>query len=911
YQVEIPLRTVFDRPTPARLLEAIRQTGETPAPPLRKSGQKEAPLSFAQSRLWFLDRFEGSSPAYNIPAAFRLQGDLDAAALEESLRLLVRRHEGLRAVFLENADGDAVQKIAPEEDFTFFVESCPNTEIEKFLAEEAVRPFDLERGPLYRFRLWRLGEKDHILSLVFHHIVFDGWSFGIFLKELDSFYAAFRTGTPPQLPETAAEYTDYAQWQKNRLAGDTLRRQRDFWKEELRGIPAMLPLPGDFPRPDIQSNCGGHVAVIIDPATAQKLARIARKNDTTLFMALEALWALLLSRYSGLDDVVIGTPVSGRTRPEIENTVGFFVNSLPLRNDLSGEPTFTDLLERTRATTLRAFAHQDIPFEKLVEELAPPRNTSHAPIFQVMFAPAETSFEKLALENLEVSPLYAEFDSAKFDLTLNLGEDGESLAGNIEYNRDLFRRKTVERMAGHFCHLAAEAVRRPDLPVGELSLLDPAEQNLVVHGFNNQAADYPQDQVIHRLFEDQAALRPDAVAVRDQRRDLTYRELNVRANRIAHALREKGVTPDTLVGLSLERSVDLVAAVLGILKAGGGYLPLDPHYPSDRLTYMVEDAGLQYLIATSDSNLPFAGEVLCLDRTEELERHPGGNPENRSRSTDTAYVIYTSGSTGKPKGVVVEHRNVVQLLFQNHLPFRFDHRDVWTLFHSYAFDFSVWEIFGALLYGGRLIVAEPAVAKDPEAFLDLLEKERVTVLNQVPSYFTQLSATEARGRRRDLAVRHLVFGGEAFYPHIVRDWKERYPATRVVNMYGITETTVHVTWKEIGAAEITAGISNIGRQLAPLFIYILDTHGTPQPIGIPGEIHVGGAGVARGYLNRPELTAEKFIANPFGEGRLYRTGDLARWLENGEIAYLGRIDQQVKIRGFRIELGEIESALRE
>ncbi|NLV23654.1 MAG: amino acid adenylation domain-containing protein, partial [Deltaproteobacteria bacterium] len=875
-------------PTPALLLEAIRRTEGVPAPPLRKSGQKEAPLSFAQSRLWFLDRFEGVSAAYNIPAAFRLEGELDAAALERALRFLVRRHEGLRAIFQENTVGEAFQRIVADENFPFFVESLPTAEIDKTLAEEAVRPFDLERGPLYRFRLWRLGEEKHVLSLVFHHIVCDGWSFGIFLKELASCYEACRRGKQPQLPEQGAEYIDYAQWQKERLAGDGLHRQRDFWRKELRGIPPLLPLPTDFPRPEILGNRGGHVPVRIDAATAQALQRIARERGTTLFMALETLWALLLSRYSGSEDVVVGTPVSGRSRPEIENTVGFFVNSLPLRNDLSGKPDFNALLERTRGNVLQAFAHQEIPFEKLVEELAPERNPGHAPIFQVMFAPVEAAFENLALEGLDVSPFEAEFDSAKFDLTLNLGADGEGLAGNIEYHRDLFRRKTVERMAQHFCNLAARAVHRPDIPVGDLSLLDPVEHDLVLYGFNNQAADYPRKQILHRLFEEQAALRPDAVAVRDQQRQLTYGELNARANRIAHDLREKGVAPDTLVGLSLERSVDLAAAILGILKAGGGYLPLDPHYPAERLTYMVEDARLQYLVTTSDSALPFTGEVLCLDRMEELARHPAANPENRSKPGDTAYVIYTSGSTGKPKGVVVEHRNVVQLLFQKRLPFRFDHRDVWTLFHSYAFDFSVWELFGALLYGGRLVIVESAAAKDPEAFLDLLEKERVTVLNQVPSYFTQLSAVDGRKRPRDLAVRNLVFGGEAFYPHIVRNWRKRYPQARIVNMYGITETTVHVTWKEIGTEELAAGISNIGRQLAPLSIYILDRNGYLQPIGVPGEIHVGGAGIARGYLNRPELTRERFIANPFGEGRLYRTGDRARWLDNGEIEYLGR-----------------------
>ena len=911
FAAEIPLKTIFDQPTPARFQEAIRSGSTAAAPPIRKTGQAEAPLSFAQSRLWFLDQFEEGSTAYNIPAAFRIQGDLDIEALEKSLAFLIRRHGSLRTVFTKNDQGEAFQRVVDLGDFSLTLESLSGSEIPAELRSEAQQPFDLQQGPLYSFRLFQINEQDHVLSLTLHHIVFDGWSFGIFLKELGDCYAAYTCGKEPELTEIPAEYSDYSQWQREWLAGERLEEQSAFWKEQLRDIPELLALPTDQPRPEIQSTRGGHVPLEIDADTTRALMGIARERNVTLFMALETLWALFLAKYSGMDDIVVGTPVSGRTRPEIENTIGFFVNTLPLRHDFSGTPTFNDLLDRTRRVALQAYVNQDIPFEKLVDELSPTRNTSHSPIFQAMFAFADESFEKIHLDSLDIRPLFPEYDIAKFDLTLNLGTWGESLGGNLEYCSDLFERQTAERMAGHFRHLAEQITNNPGLAISDISLLDQPGYDLVTKGFNATDASFPEDRVLHSLFEQQVEKNPQAIAVRDHQTELTYAELNTRANRIAHALIDKGVKPDTLVGLCLERSVDLIAAIFGIHKAAGGYVPLDPHYPADRLNYMIKDAGLRFLVTTSDNSLSFDGEVLHLDKPETWQNHPASNPKNRTLPTDTAYVIYTSGSTGKPKGVVVEHRNVVQLLFQDRLQFTFGPKDVWTMFHSYAFDFSVWEIFGSLLYGGRLVVVDPATAKDPEAFLELLKKEKVTVLNQVPSYFTQLNAAAGRAPEKELAVRYLVFGGEAFYPHIVKDWKKRYPSTQIVNMYGITETTVHVTYKEIGEQEIAQGISNIGTQLAPLSVYILDPHGRPQPLGIPGEIHVGGAGVARGYLNRPELTAERFVPNPFGEGRLYRTGDLGRRLSGGSIEYLGRIDHQVKIRGFRIELGEIESALRD
>ncbi|MCR5220086.1 MAG: amino acid adenylation domain-containing protein, partial [bacterium] len=633
--------------------------------------------------------------------------------------------------------------------------------------------------------------------------------------------------------------------------------------------------------------------------------------------ALETLWAVFLSRYSGMEDLVVGIPVAGRSRPEVEGTIGFFVNALPLRHTLSGNPTFLDLLERTRKTALAAYAHQDLPFEKLVEELAPHRDTSHAPIFQTMFALDDTASLSLNLPGLKTKPLEADFAFAKFDLLLNLSESGDGLAGNLEYSTDLFMEETAARMARHFCHLAKTIVKTPLRPVREAALLDETEYRQMVAGFEMPDVVWPQEETLAGRFAAQVARTPDAIALVAGATHLTYAQLDARANRIAQLVRE--ILPkdssDLLVGIYLERGSEQVAAILGVLKAGCAYLPLDLHAPSERLAFILEDAHPQAVLTTRvlAQNLRALSHAGTESPFIFLDEQPGLNacaPKVTIRPENLAYVIYTSGSTGRPKGVMVEQRNVVQLLLNNHLPYDFGPGDVWTLFHSCAFDFSVWELFGALLFGGRLVVVDDGTVKDPETFLGLLHREQVTVLNQIPSYFTQLSAVAMR-RALPLAVRYLIFGAEALYPGVVRDWAARYPQTRIVNMYGITETTVHVTWKTIEAEDMSAGISNIGRPLAPLKLFILDANAQPQPLKVPGEIYVGGAGVSRGYLNRPELTAERFLPNPFGEGRLYRTGDWARRLENGEIEYLGRIDQQVKIRGFRIELGEIEAVIRD
>ncbi|NLC72002.1 MAG: amino acid adenylation domain-containing protein, partial [Desulfuromonadaceae bacterium] len=896
YQVEIPLRTVFDRPTPARLLEAIRQTGETPAPPLRKSGQKEAPLSFAQSRLWFLDQFREGSTTYNVPAALRLRGDLNSTALEQSLETLIRRHGSLRTLFREAPSGEAFQHIIDLDDFTLPVESIAEGDLEEILKREAHHLFDLREGPLYRFRLWRIGERDHLLTLNIHHIVFDGWSFGIFLRELAACYAAFRQDQTPLLPDPAADYSDYAQWQRRWLAGDLLDSQSAYWKDRLEGMPELLTLPTDRPRPDIQSLRGGHIPVELDPAAVAALRQICRENNVTLFMALETLWAIFLAKYSGMDDIVVGTPLSGRTRPEIENTIGFFVNTLPLRHNLSGHPTFRELLGQTRQIALETYAHQDIPFEKLVEELAPERNTDRSPIFQVLFALADETFDLFDLEDLEAETLFPEFDSAKFDLTLNLGDYDGRICGHLEYSSDLFDASTAARMARHFHNLVGQAALNPGQPVTGIPLLDPQEYDLVVCRFNDSAVPFPADRILHQLFEEQVERTPDQIAVQDGREELTYSQLNRRANRIAYALIAMGVRPDTLVGLCLERGVNLVASILGIHKAGGAYLPLDPLYPTERLAFMIQDAGLRIMVTDSDLEIPFRGERLLIDDPKELTGFPVVNPGPVAAPDNLAYVIYTSGSTGQPKGVLVEHRGLVNLALAQSEMFGVTPHSRVLQFASPSFDASISEIAMALVRGAALCVPRSDTLLAGEELAQILIENRIDVATLPPTALASLDK-EIRW------LKNLIVAGESCPPELVGKWSQ---GRNFFNAYGPTECTVCATMSRYREGQLT-----IGRPMANTQIHILDAHGLPQPPGVPGELCVGGVGVARGYLNRNRLTKEKFIPNPFGPGRLYRTGDSARWLESGEIEYLGRIDQQVKIRGFRIELGEVESALRE
>ncbi len=885
------------------------------------------PLSFAQQRLWFLDQLEPGNPLYNNPAAIRLKGPLDPVALERALNEIVGRHEILRTTFT-TVDGEPVQVIAPNLPLSLSLVDLqglperPEREAEmmRLATEEARRTFNLSQGPLLRVALVRLAEEEHVVLLTMHHIVSDGWSVGVLIKEVAAFYDAFTNNAHSTLPELSIQYVDFAIWQRQWLRGKVLDEQLAYWKKNLAGSAPTLELPADRPRPAVQTYRGATTFFALPKMLSRSLKELGRQNDVTLFMTLLAAFQTLLYRYSGQEDFCIGYPIANRNRVETEGLMGFFVNTLVLRCDLSGNPSFRELLARVREATLGAFAHQDLPFEMLVEELQPQRNRSHTPLFQVIFDLNNAVMQTLELPNLKSEILQIDSGAAHADLVLNIMEDNDSLHGRLRYNTDIYLAATIERMLEHYQVLLEGIVADPDRSISHLPLLGEAERQQLLLGWNRAEASYPKGLCLQQWFEAQVERTPNKVAVVFEGKPLTYRELSLRANQLAHYLRKSGVGPDVPVSMYMERSLELVIGILGILKAGGAYVPLDTAYPKDRLAFMLEDTGAPVLL-TQQPLLPdlpeHKAQVICLDTEwEKVAQESKENISAEMTADSLAYIIYTSGSTGKPKGVPVTHYNVIRLFQATHAWYNFDENDVWTLFHSYAFDFSVWELWGALLYGGRLVVVPYLVSRSPDAFYDLLGREQVTVLNQTPSAFRQLIQAEEKAESiRELALRLVIFGGEALELQSLKPWFERHGDRRpqLVNMYGITETTVHVTYRPVTKDDLNRSRGSvIGRAIPDLQIYILDRHRQPVPIGVPGEMYVGGAGVACGYLRRPELSAERFVTDPFNnrpEARLYRTGDLARYLSDGDIEYLGRIDHQVKIRGFRIELGEIEAAL--
>jgi amino acid adenylation domain-containing protein len=931
FEVELPLRAFFESTTleaMAARIDAARLEASSAAagaaPPLaRRAGDGPAPLSFAQERLWFIDQLQPGSPIYNMPAALAFQGRLDVAALTAALRGVVRRHESLRTSF-QAIGGEPRQVIAPALDpdsprlpiVDLSGLSDPGSEASRLAAEDALRPFDLKRGPLLRAALLRRGPEDWTALLNLHHTVSDGWSFGVLVEELSALYAGRFSGE--LLPELPVQYADFAVWQRERLQGEALEAQLDWWRRELEGAPTVLELPADRPRPPSQSFRGGGEAIDVSVEVAAALAGLSRRHGATLFMTLLAAFQTLLHRHAGQDDVLVGSPVAGRTRPELERLIGFFVNMLVFRGRFAGEkvegPSFEEVLERTRASALGAFAYQDLPFERLVEALGVERSLSHNPLFQAVLALQNAPLGELELPGVRLSPVSVEGGTAKFDLNLSLSEQPGGILGMIEYNADIFDGSTVRRMMDRFRVLLQEIAVDPSRPVWTLPLLPEAEREQL-RDWSAISSDPGGDALLHELFAAQAGRTPEAVAVVFEDTALTYGELDRRAAALARRLRDLGVGPEVPVGLCLERSAEMIVAVLGTLMAGGAYVPLDPAYPEERLRYLFEDSRMPVLVTTGGLAGRFEGPRLVL--LEELEEDEGPRPERHGLTPDhPAYVIYTSGSTGRPKGVVVTHRDVARLFQATDAWFGFGPGDVWSLFHSYAFDFSVWEIWGALLYGGRLVVVPYWVSRSPEDFYRLLCRERVTVLNQTPSAFGQLvQAEETLGVSLELSLRTVVFGGEALNLQSLAPWWNRHPedSPRLVNMYGITETTVHVTYRPLSPSDLEGAPGSwIGRAIPDLSIHVLGPGLQPSPAGVPGELHVGGAGLARGYLSRPDLTAERFVPDPFSGrsgARLYRSGDLARWRPTGELEYLGRIDLQVKIRGFRIELGEIEAAL--
>jgi amino acid adenylation domain-containing protein len=889
----------------ALLTDLLRQRARKPG---------SAPLSFAQQRLWFLDQLEPGSSLYNVHSAVSLHGQLDVVALERSFDFLVRRHETLRTTF-EIHNGQPIQVISPEPGLIVAHADLNSSAINTMLEEEALRPFDLATGPLLRVKLLRLGADDHVLALTMHHIVSDAWSMGVLIKELGSLYELFSKGKSPSPPELPIQYADFARWQRNWLKGDVLATQLDYWKKQLSDV-ATLQLPVDRPRPLIRSHRGSRQPFTLPRDLSGVLVKLARTESVTLFTLLLAAWQTLLSLYTGQTDIAIGTPIANRNRFETEALIGFFVNTLVLRTDLSGNPTFCELLQRVFSIVLDAQAHQDVPFEKIVEELQLERSLSYTPLFQVMFALHNAPAQAIDLPDLKLTSIDVARATARFDLTFELFERGGSISSVLEYSTELFDAATITRLLGHYHTLLTAIAEDPEQRILELPLLTAVEERQLLYEWNKVAPQPTLERPLHALFEEQVERNPEAVAVVLGDEEVTYSGLNARADKVANHLRTLGVGPEIVAGIFMERSVELVVTVLGILKAGGAYLPLDIELPKERIAFMLEDAQPAVLLTQKSlaSALPEKVDGIFI---EELLPDIGTivPREETVGVENTAYVIYTSGSTGKPKGVAVTHANVVRLFSETCEWFNFGPKDVWTLFHSYAFDFSVWELWGALLHGGQLVIVPYLTSRQPEAFNQLLLKERVTVLNQTPSAFRQLmQAEQSSSTAEKQALRYVIFAGEALEFQSLGPWFERHGDEQplLVNMYGITETTVHATYRPVRKSDLfsTTG-SVIGKRIPDLQIYVLDAAQRPAPIGVAGELYVAGRGVARGYLGRPELTAERFIPHPWSrEGeRLYRTGDRGRYLANGELEYLGRADRQVKVRGFRVELGEIEAVL--
>ncbi|PTL74939.1 non-ribosomal peptide synthetase, partial [Vitiosangium sp. GDMCC 1.1324] len=915
--LELPLRSLFEATTAARLAERLdalktQSQGSSSAPPLRPAPRDSAlPLSFAQQRLWFLDQWQPHSSFYNIPSALRLQGALDVDALRRSFDELLRRHESFRTTFRDSPQGP-VQHIHPDVTLPFSpvdLRALPAEEREReahrLAQAEAQRPFELAHGPLLRVTLLQLADNDHVLVVVMHHIISDGGSIEVLLRELTALYDAFLRNAPSPLPPLPVQYADFAVWQRSWLQGEALEAQLGWWRQQLEGAPHALDLPTDRPRPALQTFNGALLTRVLPRALSESLRSFHRREGVTPFVTVLAATQALLHRYSGQDDFTVGSPVSGRTHAGMEGLIGFFVNTLVLRARFGPRTTFRELLAQARESTLGALAHQDVPFEKLVEVLQPQRDLSRPPLFQVMVAYQQDLPVDRALSGLSLRPLPVDGQGSKFDLTLSLTDTAEGLKASFEYNTDLYDEATMARMAEHLATLLEGAISRPDQPIASLPLVTQEERHRVLVEWNDSHVDFPRGVLAHQLFESQVADSPDAPAVSTGDATLSFRELDARANQLAWHLRSLGVGPEIRVGLCVERSFDFVVGMLGVLKAGGAWVPLDPTYPADRLAFMLKDSAASVLLTHEAlrATLPSSSaRVVCLDSEwSEIARESRPLPASSATPDNLAYIIYTSGSTGRPKGTLLTHRglcNTALAAVREHA-FRPDTRVL--QFASIGFDASVCEVFASLLAGSCLHLASREQLM-PGAPLHALLRERfISAVTLTPSVLAQLDPEGLEG------LETIISAGEACPPETAARWSS---GRRFLNAYGPTEVTV--------CASIESSVDplqpTIGKPFPNARVYVLDARTQPLPVGLPGELYVGGPGVARGYLGRPDLTAERFVPDPFSSepgARLYRTGDRVRWLSSGSLEFLGRLDEQVKLRGFRIEPGEIASVLRE
>jgi amino acid adenylation domain-containing protein len=884
--------------------------------------EKDFPLSYAQQRLWFLDKLEPNSPTYNVPGAIRISGRLNVAVIEKCLNEIVRRHEALRTSFTE-VQGRPSQVVAPELktkleilDLSGFDVGEREGEAMRLAVEEARRPFDITKAPLMRATLLRLSDDDSLLLLTLHHIVSDGWSVGVFLSELTTLYPAFSLGKPSPLAELPIQYGDYAVWQRQYLSGEILERQLSYWKQHLSRDVPTLQLPLDRPRPPVRSSRGARQPMRLPKMLTAALDELSRREGATLFMALAATFNVLLYRYSGQDDILIGSPIANRNRLEVERLIGLFLNMIVLRTDLSGDPSYLELLGRVKGVTLEAFSHQDLPFERLVEELAVERDVNRTLLFQVMFVLQNAPTPPLNIQGLTLSLVDVDWGTAKFDLTLNLSRGKGGISGYIEYNTDLFEAPTIERMAVHFETLLTSAVDDPRQRISQLTLLSEAEREQLLVTWNDTKSGHGGHKCVHHLIEEQAERTPENIAVVFEQEQITYKQLNRRSNQLARYLQSLGVKPESRVGLYTEPSVETIVGLLAVLKAGGAYVPLDTVYPKDRLAMMLEDGQALVLLTQHRlaSTLPdYDGTVIYLDRDwDRIARHSPAEISSKVSPENMAYLLYTSGSTGKPKGTMIEHRqlhNYIHAIVNRLAP---PAGSGFAVVQPLTFDSCCTVLYPSLCTGGSAHLVSRERAIDPDALGEYFQRHRIKYLKITPSHLESLQA--GRHPEKVLPEDWLVFGGETSHWDQVQKIHSIAPTCNILNHYGPTETTVGVLTYKVpkGAPRHHSPSVPIGRPLPNIQAYLLDHGLQPVPTNVVGELHIGGGGLARGYLNRPDLTAERFIPNPFSNepgSRLFKTGDLARHLPDGNVEFLGRIDHQVKIRGFRVEIGEIESVL--
>jgi amino acid adenylation domain-containing protein len=880
------------------------------------------PASFAQQRLWFLDQLEPGTAAYNLVRAFRISGPLDVPALSLAVEAVVKRHESLRTVF-DSVDGNTrqivlsdVQVTIPVLDLAGIPHDTREPEALRIASEEGKKPFDLTRGPLFRAVLIRLGPDQYLLVLVMHHIITDGWSIAILFRELTRCYQAITNHQDANLPELPLQFTEYAHWQRKYMTGEALARQVEYWKGKLAGAQTILDLPTDHPRPTTHSWHGATEELILDSALLTELKTFAQNEGGTLFMVALAAFQALLRRYTMQDSILVGTPVAGRDELEIENLIGLFVNTVIFRADFADNLTFRDLVRQVRAFALEAFAHQDVPFEKLVEELVPQRLVDTTPLFQVMFTFQNIPKQIFEIPGLVMKEVPFETGIAKFDLSVEVFEN-DGLHCRIEYNTDLFDRPTICRMLGHFQNLVTAGVKNPDLFLAEIPLMSAEERQQVVVEWNRTTADYPRDLSIHGAFEQQVERSPDSTALLFEGKKFTYREINEKANRLAHHLIKRGVAPGALVGTLLERSPDMVVGLLGVLKAGAAYVPLDPSYPIERLTFMLQDAAVWGIVAKSGIHnklLHQGSNVVAMDADGELIGKESASNLSFSKSSDSgqrSYVMYTSGSSGTPKGVEGTHRAAMNRFAWMWRTYPFQAGEVCCQKTNLGFVDSVWEIFGPLLAGVLNVIIPQAVARDPEELLEALAGDQVTRIVLVPSLLRTLLDHAPNLRLRVPQLKLWSCSGEVLPADLAKRFLEAFPQATLLNIYGSSEVTADVTCHEVTERDGSDSVP-IGRPISNTQIYLVDAALRPMPIGVRGQIVVGGDGLAAGYWNRPELTAMRFVSNPVAPNqsqRLYCTGDLGRYRANGDIEYLGRADSQVKLRGMRIELREIEAVL--